>query len=328
MPALLYVSKAIPLRNKEAETMGNSKLLNNIKKNWQLYLFLLIPVIYIIIFAYYPMLGIQIAFKKYRLRLGIWGSPWIGFGNFIKFFESYQFYRVLKNTLFISIYSIIINFPLPIIFALFLNSMRSERFKRSVQTITYMPHFISVVVLVSIVMQITNPRVGLYGILYSSLNNGNYPNDLFANPQLFPHLYVWSGIWQSFGWDSIIYTAALSAVDPSLHEAAQIDGASRFKRLINVDLPCILPTATIMLIMRCGKVMSVGFEKAFLMQNSLNLSTSELISTYVYKIGLSATGSMDYSYSTAIGLFNSVINLILILLVNQFAKKFSENSLW
>lgn len=270
--------------------MGNSKLLKNIKNNWQLYVFLLIPVIYIIIFAYYPMLGVQIAFKKYKLKLGIWGSPWIGFNNFIKFFESYQFYRVLKNTLVISIYSIIFNFPLPIIFALFLNSMRSEKFKKSVQTITYMPHFISVVVVVSILMQMTNPRVGLYGIIYSAFNNGNYPNDLFANPGLIPHLYVWSGIWQSFGWDSIIYTAALSAVDVSLHEAAQIDGASRFKRLIHVDLPCILPTATIMLIMRCGKVMSVGFEKIYLMQNSLNLSTSELISTYVYKIGLSSTG--------------------------------------
>jgi len=273
------------------------------------------------------MLGAQIAFKKYKLKLGIWGSPWIGIDNFTKFFQSYQFFRVLGNTLFISIYSIIFNFPLPILFALFLNSMRSERFKKSVQTITYMPHFISIVVLVSMVLQITNSRVGLYGVVYSALY-GTYPADLMADPNLFPHLYVWSGIWQSFGWDSIIYTAALAGVDPSLHEAAQIDGASRFKRLMHIDFPCILPTATIMLIMRCGKVMSVGFEKAFLMQNSLNLTSSELISTYVYKIGLSASGTMDYSYSTAIGLFNSVINLILILLVNQFSRKYSENSLW
>ncbi len=308
--------------------MNNSKLLKNIKNHWQLYVFLLIPVLYIIIFAYVPMAGAQIAFKKYRLKLGIWGSPWIGFDHFIKFFNSYQFVRVLGNTLRISIYSITVTFPLPVLFALFLNCLRRERFKRILQTITYMPHFISIVVLVSIILQVLNPRIGAYSLLYSSLHNGANPGDLMANPDLFPHLYVWSGAWQSFGWESIIYTAALAAVDPALHEAAQIDGASRFKRLIHVDLPCILPTATIMLILRCGKVMSVGFEKAFLMQNSLNLPTSELISTYVYKMGLAASGSMDYSYSTAIGLFNSVVNLVLILLVNQFSKKFSENSLW
>lgn len=308
--------------------MSESKLIKNIKSHWQLYVFLLIPVIYIIIFAYVPMTGVQIAFKKYRLKLGIWGSPWIGFGNFIKFFNSYQFVRVVGNTLKISLYGMAVSFPLPILFALVLNSMRSERFKKTTQTITYMPHFISTVVMISMLMQIVNPRVGLYGIIYSYFNNGAFPGDLMANPALFPHLYVWSGVWQSFGWDSIIYTAALSAVDPALHEAAQIDGASRFKRMLHVDVPCILPTATIMLIMRCGKIMSVGFEKAFLMQNDLNLSASEMISTYVYKIGLEASGTMDYSYSTAIGLFNSVINLILILLVNQFSRRVSENSLW
>lgn len=308
--------------------MSDSKLLKNIKKNWQLYLFLLIPLIYIIVFQYVPMAGAQIAFKKYKFKLGIWGSPWIGFDNFTKFFNSYQFIRVLTNTLRVSLYNIIVGFPLPIIFALFLNSMRSEKFKRTVQTVTYMPHFISLVVLVGMVVQILNPRVGLYGIIYSNLNNGAYPADLLGKSDLFPHLYVWSGIWQSFGWESIIYTAALAAVDQSLHEAAQIDGASRFKRMIHVDLPCVLPTVTIMLILRCGKVMSVGFEKAYLMQNSLNLQTSELISTYVYKVGLASTGTMDYSYSTAIGLFNSVVNLILIVMVNKFSKRFSENSLW
>lgn len=308
--------------------MVNNKLVQSIKKNWQLYVFLLLPVIYIIIFAYIPMTGVQIAFKKYNIKLGIWGSQWVGFKHFIKFFTSYQFGRVLGNTLRISLYSLVVSFPLPIIFALFLNCMRSERFKKFVQTVTYMPYFISIVVLVSMITQVVNPRIGIYGIVYAALNGGTYPSDILANPDAFPHLYVWSGLWQSFGWSSIIYTAALAAVDPALHEAAEIDGAGRFKRMLHVDIPCILPTATIMLIMRCGKIMSVGFEKAFLMQNTLNLSSSELISTYVYKIGLSSTGSTDYSYSTAIGLFNSVINLILILMVNQFAKKYSENSLW
>ncbi|MDP4151905.1 MAG: ABC transporter permease subunit [Bacillota bacterium] len=274
------------------------------------------------------MAGLQLAFKKYNVRLGIWGSPFIGFRNFIKFFNSYQFVRVVGNTLKISIYSLIAGFPIPIIFALILNSVRAERFKKTMQTVTYMPHFISVVVLVGIVVQIINPRVGLLSTVYSALNNGRYPPDLLANPGVFPHLYVWSGIWQTFGWNSIIYTAALASVSLDLHEAAQIDGASRFQRMIHVDLPAIMPTAIIMLIMRCGHIMSVGFEKVFLMQNDLNLSTSELISTYVYKVGLSSSGSMDFSYSTAIGLFNSIINLILIIIVNSISKRVSETSLW
>ncbi len=308
--------------------MLKQNLVKRVMKHSQLYLFLLLPLLYLLLFEYVPMAGIQLAFRKFPIRDGIWGSPWIGLGNFIKFIQSYQFIRVVGNTLTISLYSLIVGFPIPIAFALILNSFERERFKKTVQTITYMPHFISTVVLVGMILQILNPRIGLYGMVHALFNGGNYPSDLLANPRLFPHIYVWSGVWQTFGWSSIIYTAALTAVSPDLHEAAQIDGAGSLKRVIHIDLPSILPTATVMLIMRCGHIMSVGFEKAFLMQNNLNLSASELISTYVYKIGLASAGTMDYAYSTAIGLFNSVINLILIVMVNAFARKINGTGLW
>lgn len=296
--------------------------------HWQLYLFLLLPVIYLAIFAYWPMIGAQIAFKKFNFKDGIWGSPWAGLENFVRFFQSYQCKRVIVNTLRISLYSILVGFPIPILFALVLNSVRSARFKKMVTTVTYMPHFISVVVLVGLLIQIINPRVGLYSIFYAATHNGSYPPDLLASASSFPHLYIWSGIWQDFGWNSIIYTAALSNVSQDLHEAAQIDGAGRLKRMIHVDLPAIMPTVTIMLIMRCGKIMSVGFQKALLMQNDLNIASSELISTYVYKVGLESATMMNFSYATAIDLFNCVINLILIMSVNAFARRVGETSLW
>ena len=293
----------------------------------QLYVFMLLPVAYIILFHYVPMLGLQIAFKDFQPRYGIWGSEWIGFSNFTKFFSSYQFKRVVPNTITLSVMAIAASFPIPILYALILNSLRSERFKKITSTITNMPHFISTVVLVGILMQLFNARTGLYGTIMMNLT-GSYPQDLFKSPSNFRQLYVWSGVWQSFGWNSIIYTAALAGVSPDLHEAAQIDGATRLQRVIHIDFPCILPTIIIMLILRCGSVMSIGFEKVFLMQNSLNLSASEVISTYVYKVGLAASGNTDYSYSTAIGMFNSVINLILISSVNWIARKTGDNSLW
>lgn len=307
--------------------MRKAPLSSRIRKHWQLYLFLLLPVAYLLIFHYYPMLGIQIAFKKYSPALKIWGSPWVGTKYFEKFFRSTQFNRVVGNTLKLSLYSLVAGFPLPIIFALMMNVMRSQRYKKAVQTITYMPHFISTVVLVGMLMQMFNPLTGLYGKVYSALHNGEVARDLLGSSTAFPHLYVWSGIWQSFGWDSIIYVAALAGVSPELHEAAQIDGASRFQRVIHVDFPAILPTAIIMLILRTGSVMSIGFEKIFLMQNSLNLKASEVISTYVYKVSLSAA-IPDFSYSTAIGLFNSVINLVIISLVNALSARLSDTSLW
>ena len=296
-----------------------------VARHWQLYLFLLLPVVYFIIFRYIPLSGLQIAFRKYTPRGGIWGSQWVGMKNFMKFFNSHQFERVITNTLRISFYSLIAGFPLPIIFALALNSMLNERYKKTIQLVTYAPYFISTTVMVGMLIAILNPRTGLYATVYSGLFH-SYPSDLFANVNAFPHLYVWSGVWQGLGWDSIIYIAALSSVSPELHDAAQIDGASRFQRVLYVDLPTILPTASILLILSFGSIMDVGFEKVFLMQNKINLRLSETISTYVYKVGL--TSGSDYSLSTAIGLFNSAVNLVLLLSVNTITKKLSDTSLF
>ena len=294
---------------------------------WQLYLFLLIPLVYIIIFKYVPMAGLQLAFRKYKIQGGVWHSPWVGLKNFEKFFNSYQFTNVVTNTLKLSAYSIFVGFPFPIIFALMLNTAERVWFKKTVQTITYMPHFISTVVLVGMILQLFNPNYGLYGQLVRLLT-GSRAVDLMATTGGFTNIYVWSGIWQSFGWDSIMYLAALTAVSPELHEAAQIDGATRFQRVLHVDLPAILPTIAIMLIMRMGSVMSIGFEKVYLMQNDLNIAASEVISTYEYKRGLANAGATDFSLSTAIGLFNSTINLIIMTLVNALCRRLSDTSLW
>ena len=296
-------------------------------RHWQIYVFLSLPLIYLFIFCYYPMLGLQLAFKEFDMRLGMWGSPWIGFEQFKRFITSPMFTRVIGNTLKISLYSIFVGFPIPIMFALLLNSVQSVKFRKTIQTITYLPYFISVVVLVGIILQILNPRTGLYGSIYMILFK-TYPYDILGKAQAFPHLFVWSGIWQTFGWNSIVYIAALSSVSTEMHEAAEIDGANRFQRVIHIDFPSILPTATIMLILRAGQILSIGYEKTLLLQNSLNLSASEIISTYVYKVGLGATGFPNYSYSTAIGLFNSAINLLMLVLVNRLSRKMTETSLW
>ena len=314
------------MKKKNARAGSKSKKRNPLK-DWQLYLFLLLPVIYVVVFSYIPMGGLVIAFKDYKVRKGIWGSDWIGLENFIRFFRSYQFFRVLKNTLILSLYSIIVSFPIPILFALMINSVRNEKFKKITQTIVNMPHFISTVVMVGILFSVFHNRTGLYGNFMHAIT-GSYPADLFASTSNFRHMYVWSGVWQNFGWNSIIYSAALAGVDPTYHEAAQIDGASRFKRIIYVDLPAIVPTIITMLILRMGSVMSIGFEKVYLMQNNLNLSASQIISTYVYQVGLSASGSGDFAYATAIGMFNNIINFILVVTVNKISKTVSETSLW
>ena len=318
---------------KKEKTMNNlnktkaiHKLKRDVKRDWQLYIFLLIPVIYILIFAYGPMSGLVIAFKDYKIRKGIFGSDWVGLDYFVKFFTSYQCKRVIKNTVILSMYNILASFPFPIMFALILNSMKHEKFKKVVQTISTMPHFISVVIMVGLLFQVLGSRTGLYGKIVMDLT-GTYPENLFASPVAFKHIYVWSGVWQSFGWGSIVYTAALAGVAPEYHEAAQLDGASRFQRTIYIDLPSIMPTIVIMLILQMGKVMSLGFEKVFLLQNSLNISSSEVISTYVYQVGL-ASNSPDFSYATAIGMFNSVINLLMVTLVNKIAGKVGETTLW
>ena len=306
---------------------NRAKTFMRMKKDWRLYTFLLIPLIYIIVFKYIPMGGVVIAFKDYKMRLGIWGSEWVGFEHFMRFFKSYQFKRAVSNTLILSFYNIVAGFPLPIIFALMINSVRNARFKKITQSIACLPHFISTVVLVGIVFQIFNNRIGLYGIL-GELFTGEYPADIMGSPSVFRHMYVWSGIWKGFGWGSIIYTASLAGVDPSYHEAAQIDGATRLQRIIHIDLPSILPTIITMLILRMGDVMSIGFEKTYLMQNTLNMSASEVISTYSYSVGLAGGANTNMSYATAIGLFNSVVNLILLVTANKISRKVSETSLW
>lgn len=306
-------------------TSLSEKRKNSFIAQWQLYLFIAIPLLLIIIFSYIPMTGIVLAFKRFNMNKGIWGSPWVGLDNFKRFFQSYQFSRVMINTLLLSFYDLL-TFPVPIIFALLLNCVRCERYKKLVQTVTYIPHFISMVVMIGILMQTFNPMVGIFGTLYKAVT-GNVAPDLMANANAFPHLYVWSGVWQTMGWNSIVYIAALAGTDVSLHEAAEIDGANRFRRVISIDIPSILPTAVMLLILRCGSIMNIGFEKTFLMQNDLNIRASEVISTYVYKVGMSSA-SGDYGRATAIGLFNSLINFLLIVTVNSISKKVSEQSLW
>ncbi|WP_018752219.1 ABC transporter permease [Paenibacillus sanguinis] len=293
-----------------------------IKRNSGLYLLLLPAVVLTLLFAYKPMYGVLIAFKDYSPALGINGSPWVGFKHFEKFFNSYQFSTTIKNTIIISLYSIA-TFPIPIVLALMVNQMKAGRFRRFFQTVSYMPHFISTVVMVGLMLILLSPSTGLVGHLYK-LFGGEAP-DLIGSAGWFSSLYVWSDVWQHVGWDSIIFIAALSTVDPSLYEAATVDGASRWHKVRYIDIPMLMPTAIILLILRVGGLLGVGFEKVYLMQNDLNITSSEILSTYIYKIGLL---SSQYSFSSAVNLFNTVINFMLLILVNQISKKFSENSLW
>lgn len=296
------------------------------KRNWQLYLLLAIPVLYVFVFNYVPIGGIVIAFKDFNARKGIFGSDWVGLGNFIRFFQARDFKRIIVNTLTISLYGLIAGTPIPIIFALLINSMRSRRFSKTVQIITALPHFISVVVIVGILFQVLDSRSGIYGqIVY--LLTGDYPDSLFASASAFRHIYVWSGAWQGFGWGSIIYIAALTAVSPEYHEAAQLDGATRFQRVRYVDFPTIMPTIVTMLILSMGSILSVGYEKVLLLQNDLNIKASQVISTYSYQVGLQSARP-DMSYGAAIGVFNSVVNFIMIMIANAVSRKVNETSLW
>lgn len=304
---------------------GKLKKLNSLsmlKKNWVCYLFVLPMLLYVILFSYVPMYGIQLAFKDFRAADGIWGSAWVGLKHFKTFFESYQFGTLLWNTLAVSLYSLIAGFPLPILFALVLNYINKGKFKKFSQMVTYAPHFISMVVFCGMITiflasdGIINQFLMLFGI---------EPIGFMSDPEKWRHIYVWSGVLQNLGWGSIMYISVLTSVGPELHEAAKVDGANMFQRLCHIDFPAIVPTMVIMLIMRTGEIMSVGFEKAFLLQNSVNLNYSEIISTYTYKIGIQGG---QFSYSAAIGLFNNIINLILLLTVNKIAKKVADVSLW
>jgi putative aldouronate transport system permease protein len=291
--------------------------------NLELYcLFLLPAVIVTFIFIYIPMWGAQIAFRDYLPTRGIWGSAWVGIRHFRRFVGSYQFSNLMKNTLGISVYQLLAGFPLPVILALMLNQIRNGGFKRFTQTVTYAPHFISVVVLVGLLHVFLNPRNGLVNVFFKIM--GREPVYFLGMQQYFWHLYVISGIWQSTGWAAILYLAALAGIDPELYEAAKIDGASRFQRIRYIDIPGIMPTVVVLFILNTGRLMNVGFEKTFLMQNSLNLSASEVISTYVYKVGL-VQGQFDFA--SAVGLFNGVVNLILLVLVDRIVKKMGGGGL-
>lgn len=299
-----------------------SRMWKNFLKSWQLYTFLLPALTFFVIFHYIPMYGVQIAFKDFFATMGIMGSPWVGFDHFERFFNSYYFWRLLKNTLIISLYQLCL-FPLPIIFALMLNELRNGAFKKWTQTLTYAPHFISVVVVVGMIIAFLDPTTGIVNLLIEKL--GGESIQFLTSPSWFRHIYVWSGEWQGLGWGSIIYLAALAGVNPELLEAAKVDGATRFQRILHINIPAILPTIVILFILNIGKFMSVGFEKVLLLQNSLNSETSDIIQTFVYETGLLEG---QYSFAAAVGLFDSVINIILLITVNQIARKVSDNSLW
>lgn len=301
------------------------KFKKNFYKSRQLYLIVILPLIYLIVFCYLPMVGAQIAFRDFSPLNGIWGSKWVGLKYFEMFFKSYQFKRVIINTLILSAYTLVASFPLPIILAICINYVQNNLLKRSVQMITYAPYFISTVVLIGMINQFFSLRTGVFNNFLDIL--GGTRIDILNAENSFRSLYVWSGVWQMTGFSAIVYLAALTSIDPQLYEALRIDGGNIFQQIFYIDLPSILPTAIIMLILNCGNILNIGFEKVFLMQNPRNQAQSEIISTLVYKIGIKSEIPM-YSYSTAIGLFTSVISLILLVSVNQVSKKIGETSIW
>ena len=327
---MVYMCNQFALRVKgERESMamekssGRSLLRQRIFRNWELDVMFLPVLVFFLVFHYAPMYGVQIAFKKFSAVRGIVGSPWRGLYYFQQFFDSYLFGELIGNTLGLSLYSLFVGFPTPILLALMMNELRSERVKRVVQTITYAPHFISMVVMCSMIILFLSPSSGVLNRIIELL--GGQSVYFMGKPEYFKTIYVLSGVWQNTGWSSIIYMAALSGIDPQLHEAATIDGASRLQRVWHINLPGILPTAVILLIMNCGSLMSIGFEKAFLLMNDLNRAAAEIISTFVYQRGLI---DRNYSSAAAIGLFNSAINLVLLLGVNTIARRISDTSLW
>lgn len=291
-------------------------------RNWSLYV-LVIPVLaFYVLFHYKPMYGAIIAFKEYTPALGVADSPWVGFANFTRFFKSVYFVRLIKNTILLSVYNLIIGFPAPIILALLLNEVRSKKFKSLTQTITYLPHFISLIVVTGMLTDFSM-TTGLFNDIIVAL--GGEASPLLQNPDLYRTIYVLSSVWQEVGWGSIIYLSALAGVDQQLYEAAAIDGAGKWKQLLNVTLPGIAPTIIIMLILKMGSLMNMGYEKTILLYNPSTYETADIISSYIYRIGLL---EQDWSYSTAIGLFNSLINFGLLIFTNKMSRKFSETSLW
>jgi putative aldouronate transport system permease protein len=297
-------------------------LRKDLLKNKYIYMMMLPGIVYYIVFHYFPVYGATIAFKHFTPVAGIWGSEWIGFKHFQDFFQSYYFWRIIKNTLLINFYSLIFGFPAPIILALLLNEVRKMWFKRTVQTLTYVPHFVSIMVICGLIVDFTSKH-GLINDLIVWF--GGTRDNLLMKETLFRTIYVSSGIWQEIGWGSIIYLAALSGIDPELYDAANIDGAGRFRQMVNVTLPGILPTIIILLILRIGHMMDIGFEKIILLYNPSTYQTADVISSFVYRKGIV---DANYSYSSAVGLFNSLINFILLIGANKLSRKFSDSSLW
>jgi len=312
-----------------AKALSSGKPLYSPKKSkfkealtyWQLYVLVLPALIYIGIFSYGPMYGIQIAFKEFRPSLGIWASPWIGLENFIRFVRFPDFWKMIRNTLSITVYQLA-TFPCAVILAILFNEMRSRKFKKVVQMVIYAPHFLSTVVLCSLVLLILSAEGPINNALIAL---GLEPVEFMFRPQYFTSIYVWSGVWQNVGWGSIIYLAALSGVSPELVEAAKIDGAGRFQVIWHVNIPGILPTIIITFILSTGGMLNVGFEKIFLLQNPLNLDASRVIATYVYEMGIRGG---QFSYASAMGLFNNVVNILLLLIVNSVSRKISDIGLW
>lgn len=294
----------------------------NLRKYKYIYIMAIPVVAYYLAFMYWPMYGAQIAFKRFAPGLGIEGSPWIGFSNFTKFFGSFYFGRIFRNTLLISLYSLVFSFPAPILLALLLNELRSNRYKRVVQTVSYLPHFISIMVVCGMIVDFTrsdgviNDILAMFGVARQTM---------LLNPSLFRSIYIVSEIWQGVGWGSIIYLSSLAGIDAQLYEAAVIDGAGRLKKMLHVTLPGIAPTIVIMLILRIGQLMNVGYEKIILLYNGNTYEVADVISSFVYRKGLVEA---DYSYSTAVGLFNSIVNLALLLMANTLSRRVSETSLW
>lgn len=303
-------------------TERGSRLVRQMAKRYDLYLMLLLPMVWYLVFHYGPLYGLQIAFKNFNPAKGIAGSDWVGFEHFIRFFDSYYFWRLLRNTLTINLFSLLVAFPVSILLALLVSEIRSKSFSKWLQNVTYIPHFISVVVIVGILTVLLS-ATGPLNMLIQAL--GGNPVRFMESAGWFKTIFIGSNIWQNMGWQSIIYIAALSGINPQLYEAAKMDGASRLRRIWHVSLPGIIPVIVILLILDVGQFMNIGFEKILLMQNNLNLEASDVISTFVYTTGIQKG---EYSYTAAIGLFNSMINLVLLLLVNRFARKTSETSLW
>ena len=294
-----------------------------LRNNWLLYVFVLPTILFYVIFHYVPMYGAVIAFKNFIPFKGIMGSPWVGFEHFERFFQGPFFDLLIRNTLIISVYTLIATFPIPIIFALMLNQVEYPWFRKTLQTSSYIPYFISMVVYIAMVFMFLSPSIGLINRLI--MLAGGEAIHFMNKADWFYHVYVATDVWKETGFAAIIYIAVLSTINPELHEAALVDGATKLQRIFYIDIPGIVPTAVILLILRVGRLMDIGFEKAYLLQTELNIDASEIIPTYVYKAGLIGA---QFSYSSAIGLFNSVINLVLILVVNQISKKVTGNSLW